>query len=78
MDYSDFTTFYICLYIWMGELMGKVKEMLLEDMQINPDKYDNPQWDDFVPEIIEHCNETGKSASDTIKQVKEELAMKNW
>tara|TARA_R100000655_G_C2970014_1_gene190201 strand:+ start:621 stop:812 length:192 start_codon:yes stop_codon:yes gene_type:complete len=59
-------------------LMGKVKEMLLEDMQINPDKYNNPKWDDFVPEIIEHCNKTNKPASDVIKEVKEELAMKNW
>ena len=58
--------------------MGKVKEILLEDMQINPYKYNNPQWDDYVLEIIEHCNKTGKSASDTIKEVKEELAMKNW
>ena len=58
--------------------MGKVKEMLLEDMQINPDKYHNPQWDDFVPEIIEHCNKTNKSASDVIKEVKEQLLLEKY
>ena len=55
--------------------MGKVKEMLLEDIQINPDKYNNPKWDDYVPEIIQHCNKTGKNTSDAIKEVKERLAM---
>ena len=55
--------------------MGKVKEMLLEDIQINPDKYNNPKWDDYVPEIIEHTKKTGKCVSDTIKETKEQLAM---
>ena len=58
--------------------MGKVKEALLDDMDINPHKYKNPHWDDYVLEIIKHCNKTKKSASDVIKEVKEELALKKW
>ena len=60
--------------------MGKVKEKLLEDQMLNPDRYfpsEGETWEDYVPEIIKNCNKFGTSASDEIKRFKEEKAIKD-
>ena len=60
--------------------MGKVKEILSEDMMVNPDRYvdnDGRTWDEYIPEIIDSCKRFNIPVSDEIKGVKEELAMKN-
>ena len=60
--------------------MSKIKERMIdmqenniEPININTKKYNNPTWDDYFIEIINHCNETNQSASDVIKEVKEKI-----
>ena len=56
--------------------MSKIKNRLEEDMMFYPELFINDEgdmWDAYIPEITEHCKDTGKPVSDAIKEVKEKL-----
>ena len=57
--------------------MGKVKQVLEEDMRINPELYINnfgDKWDNYIPEIIEKSNKFNRPISDVIKAIKEDIS----
>tara|TARA_Y100000310_G_scaffold329482_1_gene399423 strand:- start:4895 stop:5077 length:183 start_codon:yes stop_codon:yes gene_type:complete len=57
--------------------MGKVKQKLEEDMELQSEFYINNHgdtWDNYIPEIIEESNKFNIPISDVIKAKKEELS----